>query len=122
MQELFPISYWGRVPSELARYQEAAECGFTVVPGPPEALDLAHQAGIKLMLHDPRIYAGMTERPGWEADVQAVVAAYAAHPALWGYYITDEPSYHQFAALAQIVRAFEARDDRHVAYINLFPN
>jgi len=121
-ETIFPISYWVAPPSELARYREAAECGFTVVPGPPEALDLAQQAGLKLIVQDPRIHAHMTESAGWEAAVQTVVDACASHPALWGYFITDEPSYHQFVSLAQIVRALEARDPQHPAYINLFPN
>jgi len=121
-ETVFPISYWVAPPSELARYQEAAECGFTVVPGPPDALDLAQQAGLKLIVHDPRIYSGLPAEPGWETTLEAVVRAYAAHPALYGYYITDEPSYHQFEALGQVVRAFQARDPQHVPFINLFPN
>ncbi len=121
-ERVFPISYWVSPPSVQERYDEAAECRFNVVPGPPEALDLAQKAGIKLILQDRRIHAHMTETPGWEASVQAVVDAYATHPALWGYYVTDEPSYHQFDALARIVRAFEARDPQHPTFINLFPN
>jgi len=125
----FPLSYWVAPPAELARYAEAAECGFTIVPIPaetPEAghrgLDLAEQVGLKGMVIDPRIHRDLPDQRDWERTVRAVVSDYSGHPALWGYYITDEPSFRHFANLARVVGALKAQDPKHVPYINLFPN
>lgn len=125
----FPISFWVAPPAELVRYQEVAECGFTVVPVPAEtpdagryALDLAQQVGLKAVIVDPRIHRDLPDQPGWEGVVQAVIDDYGRHPALWGYFLTDEPSFGHFANLARLTKAFQERDPAHVPYINLFPN
>jgi len=125
----FPISFWVAPSVELAHYQEVAECGFTIVPIPAEtsdagrrALDLAQQVGIKAIIADPRIHRDLPVKAGWEQTVQAVVSDYGQHPALWGYYLTDEPSFCHFENLAQLTRAFRERDPAHAPYINLFPN
>jgi len=125
----FPISFWVAPPAELARYQEVAECGFTIVPISAEtpdagryALDLAQQVGVKAVVIDPRIHRGLPSKPGWEQTVQAVVNDYGRHPALWGYFLTDEPSFSHFENLARLTRAFQERDPAHMPYINLFPN
>jgi len=106
-----------------------AGCGFTVVPVTAttmeegrRALDMAQAAGIQAVIIDPRIYRELPHEANWEATVQAVVHDYANHPALYGYYLTDEPHLRHFDALAQLTRAFETCDPDHVPYINLFPN
>ena len=43
------------------------------------------------------------------------------HPALYSYFITDEPSGAAFPALGKMVAHLRARDPAHLAYINLFP-
>lgn len=127
--QVFPISYWLGPSLVRARYAEVAEAGFTVVPirgDTPEqilqVLDWCQEFGLQAIVLDGRIRSGMTDAADWEAAVDAVVAAYGGHPALWGYYVTDEPHLCEFAGLAQIVRAFEERDPERVAYINLYPN
>ena len=127
--ELFPISYWSGPSAKRERYAEIAEAGFNVAQvratGEADALqvlDWCQELGIKAVVADRRIRSGMTEDADWEAAVDAVVAAYGGHVALWGYYVTDEPHLREFDGLAQIVRAFGERDPERVAYINLYPN
>jgi len=127
--DLFVISYWDGPTATRERYAEVAEAGFTVAqvdagtPGETmQVLAWCAEFGLKAIVADARVYAGMTEDPAWEAAVETVVAAYGDHPALWGYFIKDEPHPREFEGLAQIVRAFGERDPEHVAYINLFPN
>ncbi len=130
MEDLpFVISFWVSPPSEPARYREIAEAGFTVALAPaetPEAgrrvLDLAQEVGLQALVIDPRIHRDLPAQPGWEDTVAAVVRDYGDHPALYGYYLTDEPSLCHFANLGRLTRAFEALDPRHVSFINLFPN
>ena len=43
------------------------------------------------------------------------------HPALYSYFITDEPSAAAFPALGKLVAHLRTRDPAHLAYINLFP-
>ncbi|OQY19611.1 MAG: hypothetical protein B6I35_11475, partial [Anaerolineaceae bacterium 4572_32.2] len=125
----FPISLWNAPPPELARYQEMADCGFTVVPVVVEspqqgrlALDLAQQVGVQVLIADPRIHRDLPNKSGWQEVVQAVVDDYAHHAALCGYLLTDEPHLRHFENLAQLTRAFQDRDPERVPFINLFPN
>ena len=127
--QAFPISYWVGPPTEMDRIREVAECGFTVLPlmapTPEElrhGLDLAQQVGVKAMAVDPRIHRGLPDEANWEASVEAVVAAYGAHPALYGYFVTDEPHLREFPKLAQVVAALRQNDPHHDSFINLFPN
>jgi hypothetical protein len=43
------------------------------------------------------------------------------HPALYDYFITDEPSAADFPGLGRLVAHLRERDPAHLAYINLFP-
>lgn len=49
-----------------------------------KTLDMAEKHGMKVYVFDARI-------SGTNADIEALVKDYTAHPALAGYYITDEP-------------------------------
>jgi len=127
--QLFPISYWVGPSAQRERYAEIAEGGYTVaaVTGADQGemlriLDWCAELGLKALVVDRRIRSGMAEAADWEAAVDAVVAAYGGHSALWGYFVTDEPHLREFDGLGQIVRAFRERDPNHQAYINLFPN
>jgi hypothetical protein len=127
--EPFIISFWHDPPPKLARYRELADCGFTLAasqaPTPQvgrQVLDLCQQVGIKAMIIDPRIRADLVQQADWEAVVSRVVADYSGHPALWGYYLTDEPGLNSFADLARLHALFRQLDPKSVPYINLFPN
>jgi hypothetical protein len=57
-----------------------------------------------------------------KTDPQAAAARLKTHPALAGYFLTDEPAAGSFAELARWVRQMKAADGEHESYINLFPN
>ncbi|HQK23868.1 MAG TPA: hypothetical protein PLM66_13345, partial [Candidatus Latescibacteria bacterium] len=127
----FPISFWCGVPADFVapeRYKEIAEAGFTIaqVSGTREEivrqLNWCEENNITGMVLDRRVHAGMTGASDWRDTVREVVLDYSWHPALWGYYLTDEPSASQFGTLAEITREFEKLDPAHPTYINLFPN
>ncbi|MCE5258060.1 MAG: hypothetical protein LLG44_03255 [Chloroflexi bacterium] len=127
--EPFIISFWHDPPLNLDRYRELAECGFTLAAvhaqTPAEgkqALELCAQVGLKAMIIDPRITQAVGSPAGWEELVQQAAADYRGHPALWGYYITDEPGAAQFSQLARIHCLLRQVDPAAVPYINLFPN
>ncbi|MHB9034387.1 MAG: hypothetical protein ACYC6L_15245, partial [Anaerolineae bacterium] len=127
--QVFPISFWVQPENTYENWKTVAECGFTVVPVTAtsvkdglQVLDWLKEFGIYGMIHEPRVNALMTEKRGWKDIVQEVVDAYHGHPALWGYYVTDEPGYERFENLAKIIKAFQKADPEHTAFINLFPN
>jgi len=130
--EEYPISYWVGPPVDrntLADWQTVKEAHFTVA-GPGwgysveenrKMLDFCQQVGLKALVVDSRIAMDMTQGDGWQGILGQVVADYGDHPALYGYYVQDEPNAEWFASLGQIVAEFRRRDPRHLAYINLFP-
>lgn len=130
--EQFPIGYWLGPPPEansLQTWQTVADCNFTFT-GPRggysveenlEMLDFCQQAGVRALVTDSRIHWQMTANEGWEETVAEIIADYASHPALYGYYLKDEPNHQLFAPLGEMSREFERQDPDHLPYINLFP-
>jgi len=128
----YPISYWYGPPLEAntqETWQTAKDCNFTVC-GPAggysvddnrKMLDLCQAVGMKAMALDGRINWQMTADDNWREMVGRIVADYGSHPALYGYFLQDEPNYEQFQALGEISREFEKQDPAHLPYTNLFP-
>ncbi len=130
--EEFPISYWSGPPASfntLETWQTVKDCNFTVcgtdggysVEANKQRLDLCEQLGLKALVVDGRIGWQMTAEDNWRETITEIVADYGSHPALYGYYLKDEPNYQNFEALGEINREFEKQDPAHLPYINLFP-
>ena len=117
-----PILAWGGPPEDQTtpeRYRELAEAGFThnfsgfgSAAATGKALDVAHGAGVKLLLSLPEL----------TSDPEGTARRFKGHPAIGGYYLRDEPSAADFEKLAQWARRIQAVDSDHPCYINLFPN
>ena len=134
----FLSTYWYGPPvSDMTpeRYQEIAACGFTIAAPPHDLsleinrrhLDLCYQAGITGLVGDRRLLRErdappLETQPGWEQEVIRAVEDYRDHPALYGYYIGDEPHRRDFADQARVCRLIQQHDPRHIPYINLYPN
>ena len=137
----FIISYWGGPPKEemtLARYKEIADCGFNVAfPSGGDMsskhLDLCREAGIKGLVFLENLDNGMPwgqgqsaptaeEIPGIEKALDVSLARFASHPALFGYFLADEPNIAQFERIGMINRYLLKKDPRHLPMVNLFPN
>jgi hypothetical protein len=93
----------------------------TVMCAAPE-LELVAQAGLRCLVigwsHGPPDYLG-------EAVSSDVAHSLASSPAIWGYYVMDEPDNKNkrrgatFEQLAEKVSAFKAADPSHVPWINV---
>ena len=115
-----PILAWYSIPAAYASaetYQELKDCGFTLSfshlasqADILNALDLAEQAGIKLIV------------PYDDNNAQSFLAAVKDKPALYGYSLCDEPKTKQLDSLATLVEHIRATDNGHAIYFNLFPN
>ena len=133
--EVFPISFWCGPPGKFVtaeRFKEIAEAGFTLaMPScdgalTPEEnkklLDHARAAGIKAFISDNRMPRGIGADGAGKGAIDAIVADYAKHPGLAGYFIGDEPGAGAFPALAQTFAYLAEKDPAHPAYVNLYPN
>jgi hypothetical protein len=130
----FIISFWFGPPkaqTTLKRYQEIAECGFNLVLPPAygtdvqtnkKILDLCKKTGMKALLEDGRLLARQPNASDFARNLDVVVADYAAHPALAGYYLTDEPNAGQFPLLAAVNQYLRKKDPRRIPFVNLLPN
>lgn len=115
------IAFWGvdENHSTEARFKEFADAGFNVSVssyGTTErfltALDNAHKSNVKLMLCSDLLY----NRPG------SIIMRVKSHPALFGYYISDEPRMTDYDLVARRIRSVRTYDKNHLCYVNLLPD
>ena len=84
----------------------------------PEDLDIYHRYGLRVML---MIGTPDVDDPAQAKALDALIEKVRTHPALYAYYLVDEPGAGAFPALGKIVSYLRKRDPAHLAYINLFP-
>ena len=128
----FPVMTWFGIREEhldLRHMQDLAAAGFTINFSHfsnqelnLKALDLAQEAGVKLVIADSRIQPDKPVDDEALAKIDEVVAAYKNHPALFGYHVRDEPNAAIFANMAKIKERILSQDSYHLVYGNLFPN
>jgi L-ascorbate metabolism protein UlaG (beta-lactamase superfamily) len=119
-QPFFVVSYWHAPPAEDRWYADLAECHFNLVFNGD--LDLAQRYGMKCLVADGR-YSGVKELgEAVDNQIAQAVAELKNHPALFGYYLVDEPSAGAFPSLGHVNRRLLELDPDHVPYINLFPD
>lgn len=76
------------------------------------ALDLAYMVGIKMIIYSDELIT----------NTEKTVKRFKNHPALYGYFIGDEPSPKDFQKLKLIREKIRELDSTHLLYINLHPN
>jgi hypothetical protein len=129
--EEFPIFFWHGPPpafNTLEHWQRVKECNFTV-GGPTyyspddnrKLLAFCRQLGLRAIVSDPQLNREMLGRQDWRDVVGRIVSSYASEPALYGYYLIDEPNSELFPDLALLHAEVQRRDPKHPPFINLFP-
>lgn len=134
----FKITYWNTVPSEYIRRKdgtlateridEVKEAGMDIFLASYdektnlECMDYCQTIGLTVDVNDSRMREAVTNADDREKLVTAVVKAYQNHPALFDYYVFDEPNAEIFDDLAAVCRLIDKLDPKHPGYINLFPN
>lgn len=117
--ERFPILAWRGVRTAQAKesFEAMKACGIEIylesygtLEEVQAVLDIAQEAGIKLFVRHTI------------EDMVAEVPKIKDHPALYGYYVQDEPEISQFAMLKDVVKQVQGIDRDHPCYINLYPN
>lgn len=116
------VTYWAGPAITDAAAKQMVEGGFNVVWCTTEAeLDVAQRHGLRAQFQSPLVSPKSLDNPAERAKLDALVDRVRKHPALYCYYVKDEPSTTDFAALGRIVAYLRERDPAHLAFINLFP-
>ena len=130
-QDRFEIGAWRPPPAQFTTdevYAQMAAAGFTLLTGAGQEtpdkgmayLDLCKRHGIKVLIRDPRMPLDL-QVPFEPSGLDAMIADYANHPALYGWFIKDEPSGENYPRLGEIQAHLQKKDPSHLPYINLFP-
>ena len=105
--------------TNVSRYQQLRASGVTMsyyhfssADAMQAALDVGQQVGLKLFVSCPEIIS----------DPEKTVRRFMNHPALAGYFLSDEPSRKDFLQVGKLVKRIRAIDNKHICYVNLFPN
>lgn len=126
MSDFFPIMAWNWIPGERAVFDKIRDCGLTVAGFVrPEHLDLAHAAGVKAIVADPRLSQydwRHIDANTMRKNVAEVIAEVGGHPAVFGYYLKDEPCADEFAGLEIASAEIRRLAPGKWPYINLFPD
>ena len=113
------ILAWAGIPEKelsVERLAELKDMGintclstFKDTPSMMKALDLARQAGLKMV----------TSCPELKSQTAATVKKIMQHPALAGYFLMDEPLRKDFQELGEWARRIVAADKLHYCFVNL---
>jgi hypothetical protein len=123
---VFPLMAWNWAASDAASFQKMRECGLTVAGFvSPKDLDLCHAAGLKAIVSDPRVsnydWRNVDESAA-RKKITSLIGEVGKHPAVYGYYLRDEPGAELFAGLAKVSALVRELAPGKWPYINLFPN
>ena len=115
------VTYYAGPSMTPATARQMAEGGFNLVWCGETELDGVHAQGLRGMLRDGLLIRETVDDPAQAAKLDALIERVKDHPAMYAYYIIDEPSAAVFPALGKLVAYLRERDPAHMAYINLFP-
>ncbi len=122
----FPIMAWNWAPNDPAVLDKMKECGLTVAGFvAPGTLDACQAAGLKAIVSDPRVsnydWRNVNEAAA-RSNVMSLVKQVGQHPAIFGYYLRDEPDAGMFPGLATVASLVREFSPGKWPYINLFPD
>jgi hypothetical protein len=122
----FPIMAWNGAPKDPAALQKMRECGLTIAGFvTPDALAACRAAGLKAIVSDARTsgydWANVDEAKA-RKNVASLVAKVGRNPAVFGYYLRDEPDAGMFQGLAKVATLIRELSPGQWPYINLFPD
>ncbi|MEK7398097.1 MAG: hypothetical protein AAB116_14285, partial [Candidatus Poribacteria bacterium] len=115
------VTYWAGPPMTDAVAKQMADGNWNLVWCRESELDTAHKYGLRALLHDPLLSPANLDQPNEKAKLDALIQRVRNHPALYSYYIIDEPSASAFSELSRLTAYLSELDPSHNSYINLFP-
>src|SRR5262249_38140837 len=115
------VTYWAGPQMTDAAAQQLVDGGWNVVWCRENELDVAQRHGLRAQLTDPLLSPASLDDPTRRAALDALIGRVRKHPALYCYFLEDEPNTSRFADLGRLVAHLREQDPAHLAYINLFP-
>jgi hypothetical protein len=115
------VTYWAGPSMTDAVAKQMAEGNWNLVWCREGELDIAHKYGLRALLHDPLLNPTNLDLPDEKAKLDALIQRVRNHPAMYSYYIIDEPSASAFPELGRLAAYLRECDPLHNSYINLFP-
>ena len=117
-----PVMSWGGIAQSevsVASYKKLKDVGvnidiafFANADAIASALDAAGKAGIKLMISSPEL----------KSEPEKTANRFKNHPALEGYFLSDEPFKAQFQELVDWQKRLKSADGKHYCFVNLLPD
>src|SRR5437762_3566315 len=89
--------------------QQMADGGFNVVWCGEKDLDLLQKHHLRGMIHDALIAPASLDNPEKARQLDALIERVKGHPAMYSYYIIDEPSAETFSALGRLTAHLRQR-------------
>jgi hypothetical protein len=114
-------TFWSPPPATDQNLATVAAEHYTLTWVPADGLDVAKKHGLRAMLQDGLLNPATLDNPEQKANLDALIDRVKNHPALYAYFLRDEPSAPDFPGLTRLVAYLRERDPAHLAYINLFP-
>ena len=112
--------YAGPGMTEAVAKQMAAG-GFNLVWCSESEMKTAQKQGLRIQLQDGLLTPATLDNPEQLAKLDALIARVKDNPALYSYYLIDEPNAALFPGFGKLVAHLRKLDPAHMAYINLFP-
>ena len=115
------VTYWAGPAMTDKVAQQMADGGWNLVWCRENELDVAQRHHLRAQLQDELLSPQVLDNPAQRAKLDALVARVRKHPALYDYFVCDEPTAADFPALGRLVAYLREHDPAHLAYINLLP-
>lgn len=115
------VTYYAGPDMTAATARQMAEGNLNLVWCTEAQLDNVQQAGLRGMLRDGLLTPSVLDDPAQRAKLDALIGRVKSHPALYAYYLIDEPNASQFPAFGKLVAYLREKDPARLAYLNLFP-
>jgi hypothetical protein len=115
------VTYWAGPAITDTAAQQMSDGGWNLVWCGEHELDVAARWGLRAQLQDGLLAPASLENPAHREQLDALIQRVREHPALYSYFIADEPNATNFPALGKLVAYLREKDPAHLAYINLFP-
>ena len=117
-----PILAWYSIPADqatLETYQDLKDCGFNIsysqlstLEEAQQALELGEQVGVKILFSCSEL----------ETNTAEIINQVKDSPALYGYFLSHEPSISDLTDLGEWADRIRIADDEHAIYLNLAPD
>jgi hypothetical protein len=122
----FPLMAWNWVPNDPAVLKKMHDAGLTIAGfATPGTLDACQAAGLKAIVSDPRCsdydWQNVNDAAA-RSNLVSLVKQVGAHPALFGYYLRDEPSAALLPGLEKVAALVRELSPGKWPYINLLPD